>query len=110
MVYAPEQIQATAQQEFLGYLDIQVRTVAPAKVDRVDVDSRYTYLSAVDEDQDPEKLTRLIILLEDGWGERLVDLTTNNDSFAFVARVIRNNFDRRWAIGETWPPKGGCPF
>jgi hypothetical protein len=104
-----EATQATAQQELLTHLETQAKTIAPARVDRVDVDSNYTYLSAVDEDKPEQPLTRLMVLLEDRQGnERLVDLTTNNDRFAFVARVIRNNFDRVWRIAETW--ETDCPF
>lgn len=100
----------TAQQELATYLETQARSVAPARIDRNDIAYNYTYLSAQDEDSNNLPV-RLIILLEDCLdNERLVDLVTNNDSFAFIYRLIRNNFDREWRIADTWNPVEDCPF
>nr|WP_290224304.1 hypothetical protein [Trichocoleus desertorum] len=127
MVYAPDRIQtppqteeergsgriqATAQLELETYLEEQVRSIAPAKIDSLTITDGYTYLSVMDQDRPITKQpTRLIIQLEDCQGnERLVDLVTNNDRFAFITRIIRNHFDSCWKIGETWTPEDGCPF
>lgn len=100
----------TAQQELATYLETQARSIAPARVDRTDAAYNYTYLSAQDEDS-TNLPVRLIILLEDCQdNERLVDLVTNNDSFAFICRLIRNNFDREWRIADTWNSVEDCPF
>jgi len=108
----PACIQATAQLELETYLEEQVRSIAPAKIDSLTLVDGYTYLSVVDEDRPiTEQPIRLIIQLEDYQGnERLVDLVTNNDRFAFITRIIRNHFDSCWKISETWVPQDGCPF
>jgi hypothetical protein len=105
-------IQATAQFELETYLEDQVRSIAPAKIDSLSLVDGYTYLSVMDEDRPITKQPiRLIIQLEDCQGnERLVDLVTNNDRFAFITRIIRNHFDACWKIAETWVPQNGCPF
>ncbi|MBD2099177.1 hypothetical protein H6F90_29365 [Trichocoleus sp. FACHB-591] len=105
-------IHATAQLELKTHLEEQVRSIAPAKIDSLSLVDGYTYLSAVDEDRPITKQPiRLIIQLEDCQGnERLVDLVTNNDRFAFITRIIRNHFDDCWKISETWTPEDGCPF
>nr|WP_290224200.1 hypothetical protein [Trichocoleus desertorum] len=129
MVYAPDRvesiapvfaeeergsgrIQATAQLELETYLEDQVRSIAPAKIDSLTITDGYTYLSVMDQDRPITKQPiRLIIQLEDCQGnERLVDLVTNNDRFAFITRIIRNHFDACWKINETWVPEDGCPF
>nr|WP_290224249.1 hypothetical protein [Trichocoleus desertorum] len=129
MVYAPDRvesiapvfaeeergsgrIQATAQLELETYLEDQVRSIAPAKIDSLTLTDGYTYLSVMDQDRPITKQPlRLIIQLEDCQGnERLVDLVTNNDRFAFITRIIRNHFDSCWKISETWAPQDGCPF
>nr|WP_290224162.1 hypothetical protein [Trichocoleus desertorum] len=105
-------VQATAQLELETYLEDQVRSIAPAKIDSLNITDGYTYLSVMDEDRPIKKQPiRLIIQLEDCQGnERLVDLVTNNDRFAFITRIIRNHFDACWKINETWLPEDGCPF
>jgi hypothetical protein len=104
-------IQATAQLELETYLEDQVRSIAPAKIDSLSLVDGYTYLSVMDEDRPTTQPMRLIIQLEDGQdNERLVDLVTNNDRFAFITRIIRNHFDSCWKISDTWVPKDGCPF
>jgi hypothetical protein len=98
-------IRSLAQQEFEAYLTNQVQAIAPARIDRVDATTNYTYLSAIDEDQPAETLTRLIVQLEDCQGnEHLVDVVTNNDRLIFLTRVIRNTFDPCWKIAESWTP------
>ncbi|MEP0872392.1 hypothetical protein NDA01_21490 [Trichocoleus desertorum AS-A10] len=105
-------VQATAQLELETYLEDQVRSIAPAKIDSLSLVDGYTYLSINDESRPITKQPiRLIIQLEDCQGnERLVDLVTNNDRFAFITRIIRNHFDACWKINETWTPTDGCPF
>jgi hypothetical protein len=105
-------VQAIAQLELETYLEDQVRSIAPAKIDSLTITDGYTYLSVMDEDRPITKQPiRLIIQLEDCQGnERLVDLVTNNDRFAFITRIIRNHFDACWKIAETWVPQDGCPF
>jgi len=105
-------IQVTAQFELEAYLEEQVRSLAPAKIDSLSISEGYTYLSINDESRPITKQPiRLIIQLEDCQGnERLVDLVTNNDRFAFITRIIRNHFDSCWKISETWTPEDGCPF
>jgi hypothetical protein len=127
MVYAPDRVESIApvfaeeergsgrlqsQLELETYLEDQVRSIAPAKIDSLTITDGYTYLSVMDEDRPITKQpTRLIIQLEDCQGnERLVDLVTNNDRFAFITRIIRNHFDACWKIAETWTPTDGCPF
>lgn len=98
-------IQATAQQEFNDYLAAQARTIAPARIDRVDATANYTYLSAIDEDRPAEPLTRLMVQLENDQGnEHLVDVVTNNDGLVFMIHVIRNTLDPGWKIIESWTP------
>ncbi|MBD1865195.1 MULTISPECIES: hypothetical protein [Trichocoleus] len=105
-------IQATAQLELESYLEEQVRSIAPARIDSLSLVDGYTYLSVMDEDRPITKQPiYLIIQLEDCQGnEQLVDLVTNNDRFAFITRIIRNHFDACWQISETWTPEDGCPF
>jgi hypothetical protein len=127
MVYAPDRVESIApvfaeeergsgrlqsQLELEAYLEDQVRSIAPAKIDSLTITDGYTYLSVMDEDRPITKQPiRLIIQLEDCQGnERLVDLVTNNDRFAFITRIIRNHFDSCWKIAETWTPTDGCPF
>ncbi|MEP0873604.1 hypothetical protein NDA01_27990 [Trichocoleus desertorum AS-A10] len=127
MVYAPDRVESIApvfaeeergsgrvqaQLELETYLEEQVRSIAPAKIDSLTITDGYTYLSVMDQDRPITKQPiRLIIQLEDCQGnERLVDLVTNNDRFAFITRIIRNHFDSCWKISETWTPEDGCPF
>jgi hypothetical protein len=127
MVYAPDRVESFApvfaeeergsgrlqsQFELETYLEDQVRSIAPARIDSLTITDGYTYLSVMDEDRPITKQPiRLIIQLEDCQGnERLVDLVTNNDRFAFITRIIRNHFDACWKISETWVPEDGCPF
>jgi hypothetical protein len=128
MVYAPDRVESIApvsaekehrgsgrfqsQLELEAYLEEQVRSIAPARIDSLTITDGYTYLSVMDEDRPITKQPiRLIIQLEDCQGnERLVDLVTNNDRFAFITRIIRNHFDACWKIAETWVPQDGCPF
>jgi hypothetical protein len=126
MVYAPDRVESIApvfaeeergsgrlqsQFELEAYLEDQVRSIAPARIDSLTITDGYTYLSVMDEDRPTIQPTRLIIQLEDCQGnERLVDLVTNNDRFAFITRIIRNHFDSCWKIAETWTPTDGCPF
>jgi len=107
-----DRIHATAQLELEAYLEEQVRSIAPAKIDSLSLVNGYAYLSVMDEDRPiTQQPIRLIIQLEDCQGnERLVDLVTNNDRFAFITRIIRNHFDACWKISETWTPEDGCPF
>ena len=98
-----------AQQEFNDYLAAQSRSLAPAKIDRVDATAGLTYLSAIDEDLPNTNLVRLMVQLEDWQGnEHLVDMTTNNDRLVFITQVIRHTFDRTWRIAESWTPE--LPF
>ncbi|MEP0873363.1 hypothetical protein NDA01_26745 [Trichocoleus desertorum AS-A10] len=127
MVYAPDRVESIApvfaeeergsgriqaQLELETYLEEQVRSIAPAKIDSLTITDGYTYLSVMDQDRPITKQPiRLIIQLEDCQGnERLVDLVTNNDRFAFITWIIRNHFDSCWKISETWTPEDGCPF
>jgi hypothetical protein len=104
--------QTIAQFELEAYLEDQVRSIAPAKIDSLTLIDGYTYLSVNDENRPiTRQPIRLIIQLEDCQGnERLVDLVTNNDRFGFITRIIRNHFDPCWKISETWTPTDGCPF
>ena len=95
-----------AQQEFNEYLAAQSRSIAPAKIDRVDATASLTYLSVVDEDLPNTNPVRLMVQLEDWQGnEHLVDIVTNNDRVPFITRVINSTFDRTWRIAESWTPE-----
>jgi len=101
----PSEVRSLAQQEFNDYLATQSRSLAPAKIDRIDATANYTYLSVVDEDKPEHPLVRLMVQLEDWQGnEHLVDLTTNNDRLVFITQIIRHTFDRTWRIAESWTP------
>ncbi|MBD2119306.1 hypothetical protein [Trichocoleus sp. FACHB-262] len=62
-------IQATVQLELEAYLEDQVRSIAPARIDSLFLVDGYTYLSVIDQDRPLTKQPiRLIIQLEDCQG------------------------------------------
>jgi|GEM_PF-6614640 len=86
----------------------QIARSAPQVIETKREDERYIpetiYLTAIHPDA-AETTTRLMVLMENGGEEALIDLVTNATGFMDVIKAVRSHNDfksRSWGFVESW--------